>query len=129
MSQTFETTQALFRLGRYTQIVSELGNTGDAFLSLQPEHRLIAAHALFHVGDSERANAIVRRENHSDASSRIRSHCELISGLLHRRNGNLTLAQSHFQLSLQLAKEARDSHLCRLGGIAEISDLCRDRCK
>jgi len=111
MSLTLEQTQALFRLGRFTEIVSQPASSPDSLRSSTSDFRLLVAHSLFHVGDARRVAEIVTRENRHESSLRTRAHCELILGLLERRVGRLSECQTHFKAALHLSREANDKVL------------------
>src|SRR5687767_6139025 len=105
MALSLEGTQALFRLGHHAAIVEQAGSSHEALRSVAPELRLLVAHALFHVGDTQRAAAIVERDNQAAAPAKLRSYCELLTGLLKRRSGLLSDSQIHFQAAYLLARE------------------------
>ena len=111
MSLTLEQTQALFRLGRFAEIVSQPASSPDSLRSSTSDFRLLVAHSLFHVGDARRVAEIVTRENRHESSLRTRAHCELILGLLERRVGRLSECQTHFKAALHLSREANDKVL------------------
>jgi gentisate 1,2-dioxygenase len=108
MTTTFQATQALFRLGHHARIVAEHGSYARLRHTIAPEHRILLAHALFHTGETESARAIVQDENHPHAPISLRSHCELISGLIQRRAGEIASSHKHFEAALRLAREAKD---------------------
>src|SRR5215831_1269683 len=108
MPLTLEGTQALFRLGHHTEIVAQAGHSSERLRGASPELRVLIAHALFHSGDVPKAAALIARENVSGASPRIRCRCELISGLIKRRKGEISSAEAHFASALHFAREAKD---------------------
>jgi len=101
---TFEQTRQLFDAGRYLDIINENGYPDRHLSTMQPEHRVLVAHALFQGGRVERAREIVEREH---ATGIVRSRCELINGMLCRHRAQLGKALQHFNVSLQIAREEK----------------------
>jgi DNA-binding NtrC family response regulator len=64
---------------------------------------------MFHAGDTTRAATLIDRENNAGSPPQVRSRCELISGLIKRRQGDLSSAEVHFKSALHFAREAGDS--------------------
>jgi DNA-binding NtrC family response regulator/tetratricopeptide (TPR) repeat protein len=98
--------EALFRQGRYAQIVSEVDWTRLA--NVGPEERALIAHAAFQAGRIEAAIEVAKCENAIGAPAFVRAEAEAIFGLIAKRRGDWGLATKHFQTSLRLAKEARN---------------------
>ena len=111
MALTLEQAQALFRLGRFTEIVSQPASSPEALSTSASDFRLLVAHSLFHIGDTRRVVDIVRRENRQDSPPRTRAQCELILGLLERKVGRMSECQTHFKAALNLSREANDNVL------------------
>ena len=104
MALTLEQTRQLFDTGRYLDIINENGYPDRHLSTMQPEHRVLVAHALFQGGRVERAREIVEREH---ATGIVRSRCELINGMLCRHSAQLGKALQHFNVSLQIAREEK----------------------
>src|SRR5687767_12876422 len=123
---TFDAAKSLFRLGRYAELMEQCGLEPTSLRSLSQEHRVLLAQAAFHAGNIDGAVRIARRENVAETSPEIRSKCEVILGLVQRREANWDSALRHFQLSVQFAKEAESvmqlgwSSVWLFRGLAEI---------
>ena len=104
MALTLEQTRQLFDSGRYLDIIKESGYSDHQLSTLQPEHRVLLAHAMFQAGRADRAREIVERESER-AAGILRSRCELLSGLLLRHSAHLGKALQHFNMALQIARE------------------------
>jgi DNA-binding NtrC family response regulator/tetratricopeptide (TPR) repeat protein len=103
---TFEQTRQLFDSGRYLDIIKESGYLDRQLSTLQPEHRVLLAYAMFQAGRADRAREIVERERER-ATGIIRSRCELLSGMLCRHSAHLGKALQHFNIALQMAREEK----------------------
>ncbi len=109
MPLTLERMRQLFAAGRYLEIVTHSDHSDRELASLQPDHRILLAHAMYLAGRFERAREIVDRERERTASV-VRSQCELITGLLCRQSGHLSKALQHYNTAYQLAHERGDIH-------------------
>jgi hypothetical protein len=100
---------SLTRDGRYVELVASVGAELESLQSMPQEFRVLVAQALLHAGDSARALAIAARDAQSNGTPpNLRSKCEIIIGLIERRNANIHEAARHLHLAVQLAKESGD---------------------
>lgn len=104
MALTLEQTRKVFDTGRYLDIVAETNYTERHLSTLQVEHRVLIANAMFQAGRVERAREIIEREREHPAGI-IRSRCELLRGMLCRHDAQLAKALLHFNTALQIARE------------------------
>ena len=101
--------ETLFRSGHYGRIVNQCDFKAAALSELTDERRMLIAYVAWATGNLPEADELAQRENKSTASSGIRSRCEVVLGLVRKRQADWNSAVKHFQLGSQLAKEAGDA--------------------
>jgi DNA-binding NtrC family response regulator/tetratricopeptide (TPR) repeat protein len=108
MPLKFDNARAMFRAGRYVDILTELGSPDRDLSSFTPELRILLAHTFLQTGQIRRALEIVNRESGQRISPVLRSQCELISGVACRHNAEIGKALQHYQVAVQYAREGDD---------------------
>jgi DNA-binding NtrC family response regulator len=107
MTVSIDFVRDLFRGGRFIEIAERFGSR--TYLDrADPELRILAAHALFHVAQVREAERMAREESAIGSAPQIRAHGEQILGLLARRKGEIDVARSHFHTAIQLGKDCGD---------------------
>ena len=98
---------ALFSAGRFADVI----RVSLPFLqrgALSTHDRLLVARAMLHTGNIETAKRIAEGANEPHANAVLRSRCELVLGIVAKRDGDLTTARRRLQFSVRLAREAGD---------------------
>ena len=101
-----DTLDLLFRTGSFAELLRCMSVMEGRDLSA--EQRLLAARALLHCGETERALALANQVHCANGQSGLKSRQELVLGLCAKRSGDLLAARHGMQNAIRLAREAGD---------------------
>jgi DNA-binding NtrC family response regulator len=104
-----EVAERLFTRGELKELVRLVDQREPPAQALEPNTRIIVAHAFAIMGEWDRACVLAEVECRSPTSLAIHSRAESIMGLVRKGEGNFAAAVNHFRASLRYARESRDA--------------------
>ena len=110
MALSYAAADALFREGRFLELLRRFGHVGDAAL-LGPDVRALLGNALLCTGDLDGARHFVLANLSASVPAKVRARSEQVLGLVSRREGDLAASIRHFQHGVRLGQEATDLEL------------------
>ena len=106
MAITFELAERLFTRGELNELVRLVAEREPAAQTLEPNTRVIVAHAFAIMGEWNRACVLAELECRSPTSPAVQSRAESIMGLVRKGQGNFSAAMRHFRSGLRVARES-----------------------
>src|SRR6187431_2956989 len=103
MSISYDNAEELFNLGEFDEIRRTADLSDASVRQLSVPHRLLVAHALALLGDTQLAIRVTRFVDQPSSSPLIRSQLHFVLGLTNETSGATADALSHFQTALRFA--------------------------
>ena len=108
MILSYDEAVRLFRSGEFGTLANAFEKARPTDSRLDPQVRILVAHALARVGFSERARELLPQDVVSPWSLRQRAMAHSVLGLASRGVGEFSEALAHFQVAIRLSQDQPD---------------------
>ena len=109
MTLSHDTAIALFREGRFSELIHLAGRTDSERRNLEPQHRVVVANAFAIIGELDQARQLAQLDLQPPTHAAVRSQAELTISATDWRKGDISSAIKHAQAAVRLAQDAHHS--------------------
>ena len=108
MQFTLERAKDLFNKGQFSAISQAAGSDVSSLRLLQPDVRVLIAHANVYAGRVQLASVLAESVRQTTASASAIAQSFIVSGLNNKREGQIERAAAEFRNALRISRESQD---------------------